>query len=72
MQQDITNKVKKVEIVNKSFKNEQGEAIPYSQLVIHVVINGNQRSIPFKLTADRALVLESIPEPDDRLDLNQQ
>lgn len=65
MELDITNKAKKVKIVSKVFTPEGGQPVQYKQLVLEVVINGNLTPIPFKLNADKALVLESIPEPDE-------
>lgn len=70
MELDITSKIKGVKILNKSFRDKDtGETINYKQLQIEFVINGNRREMPFKLGADRALVLESVPEPDANLNI---
>lgn len=71
MEQDITNKIKAVKIVQKHFTPEGGHPIQYAQLVLEIVINGNVRQMPFKLNNDKQLVLESLPESDDAEFLRQ-
>lgn len=65
MEQDITKKIKAVKIVQKEFTPEGGRPIQYSQLVLEIVINGNVRQMPFRLSNDKQLVLEAIPESDE-------
>lgn len=59
MEKDVTNKIKTVKVRSKSFTPDGGTPIHYKQLVLEVVLNGNQMEIELKVNKDKALLIES-------------
>lgn len=65
MQNDITNKITKVSINEKTFTPEGGSPVTYKRLVLSFVVNGNNHDMEIALTKDKFTILETIPETSD-------
>jgi len=68
MELDISNRISAIKIVTKTFTNESGREIEYKQLVLTVLINGNQEDITIpKVPQDKLLLLQLATDLDSDL-----
>lgn len=66
MEVNITSAIKGAKIVSKQFNDkESGQPINYKQLILTVVLNGNQTEVPITINADKALILQAASTPDE-------